>query len=109
MPFVLAGIPWLATAIGTFLSSTIAWFATYTTRRIAIIAATITVIVSLTLGFIAAIEGIISSLTYVAPDLTGVFAILPGNFSACIGAIVTARLLKWAYGWNVTLAQMKLF
>lgn len=109
MAFFLVGIPWLATAIGTFFSGTIAFLAQFFTRRIAVIAAVIAVITSLTLGFVAAIEGLLATITYAAPDLTGVFAILPGNFSTCISVIVTAKMLKWAYGWNVALAQMKLF
>lgn len=109
MALFLAGIPWLATAIGSFLSTMIGWFAVFVTRRIAIIAATITVIISLTVAFIAGIESIIAGISYVAPDLSGAFAILPGNFTACVSAIVTAKLLKWAYSWNITLAQMKLF
>jgi len=109
MAFFLLGIPWLATAIGTFFSTTIAFIATYVTRRIAVIAAVITVIISLTVAFIAAIEGLISTIQYASPDMTGVFAIVPGNFSTCVSVIVTAKILKWAYGWNVALAQMKLF
>lgn len=109
MAIVLLGIPWLAAALGSILTSVIAWFATVFTRRVAIIAATITVITGLTVAFIAAIEGLIAGLTYVAPDLAGAFVILPGNFSACISAMVTGKLLKWAYSWNISMAQMKLF
>lgn len=109
MAFVLLGIPWLATAIGAFFSSLLAFFATYFTKRIAVLSAVIAVIASLTLGFIAAIEGLAASITYVQPDLSGAFAILPSNFSSCVSVIVTAKILKWAYGWNVHLAQMKLF
>ena len=105
----LLGIPWLATAIGSFFSSTIGFLAAFVTRRLAVISAVVAVILSLTVGFIAAIEGLLSTITYVSPDLSGVFAIVPGNFSTCVSVIVTARLLKWAYGWNVALAQMKLF
>lgn len=109
MAAFLLGIPWLATAIGGFLTTTIAFFASFLTRRFAIIAAVITVVVSLTVAFIATIEGLIAGINYVSPDMAGVFAIVPGNFSACLSVIVTAKMLKWAYSWNVTLAQMKLF
>jgi hypothetical protein len=109
MAIFLLGIPWLATAIGAFFTSTLAFLASYVTRRLAIAAAVLTVLVALTVAFIAAIEGLISGISYVAPDLSGAFSILPGNFSACLSVIITARVLKWAYGWNVALAQMKLF
>ena len=109
MAFFLLGIPWLATAIGTFLTATIGFFASFLTRRLAIIAAVITVVISITTAFIAALEGLISGISYVAPDLSGVFAILPGNFSVCVSAIITTKMLAWAYSWNITLAQMKLF
>ena len=109
MAFFLLGIPWLATAIGSLFTSTLGFFAAFVTRRIAILTAVITVIISLTLAFIAAIEGLISGISYAAPDLSGAFAILPVNFSSCLSVIVTAKILKWAYGWNIALAQMKLF
>jgi hypothetical protein len=109
MGVFLLGIPWLATAIGTFFTSTIGFFAAYLTRRIAVVTAVVAVILSLTVAFIAAIEGMISSIPYVAPDFTGAFAIVPGNFSTCVSIMLTAKVLKWAYSWNVALAQIKLF
>ena len=103
------GLAALGTGIGSIITGLVTWFAQFMTKRLAVLATVITIIVSLTLAFIAAIEGILAGLTYVAPDLSGAFAILPGNFSACVSAIVSAKLLKWAYGWHVSFVQMKLF
>lgn len=109
MALQLLGLPWLAVSIGTFFSGLLAFFAKFVTKRVAIVGAAIGVILTITATFIAAIEGLLVGIAYAAPDFGVAFAFFPPNMSACVSAIITAKILKWAYSWNVSFIQMKLF
>ena len=107
VPAIL-GLPWLATAIGSLFSGLFVFFAQYLTKRVAVIAAVIALVLASTLGMIALIESLLTGITYIAPDFQYVGLILPSNFSSCLGACITARLAYWAYSWNTRIIQYKL-
>ncbi|GHD52508.1 hypothetical protein SAMN05216429_106128 [Marinobacter persicus] len=105
----LLGIPWLAGILGTALTGLIAFFGKFLTKKLAIVAAVITAAVSLTGAFLVTIEGIMAGIYYAMPTTGNWFAFLPGNFSACVSAIVTAEIVRWVYDWNIKIIQWKLF
>ena len=102
-------MPAVAAVLGAIVVSLITFFAKWMTKRIAVIAAAVVAIVAITGTFVGVIEGILAGITYAAPDFSGVFLILPGNFSACVSAIISARIAYWVYAWNTAIIQMKLF
>lgn len=108
---VLAGLPWLAGLLGGLFTSLFTWFATLLTKRLAVVAAAVLVIGTVTLGFFAALNALIAGLGLVLPAeaLQGAAHVLPPNTSACITAMATAKTLRWGYDWNVKIIQYKLF
>lgn len=109
VPMIL-GLPFLASLLGGAFASLISFFGNFLTKRLALFAAMLTLLIAVTGTFILAIEGLISAVSYTLPseyfNLIGLF--LPSNFTACFSTIVTAKLLRWAYDWNVVLIQSKM-
>ncbi len=112
MPFpLLAGIPWLASLIGGLFSGLVAFFAQYLTKRLAVVLVAISVLTTLTAAFSAALSALMTGLLIaMPPQLSQVLGwVVPSNFTACSGAIITGHLLRWVYEWNVKIVQLKLF
>ena len=99
---VVAGIPWLAGVLGTLFSGTVAWFAQFITKKLAIVAAAITVMVGLTAALFVASTALVTSVYVTLPSsiTAGISIVLPENIHACVGVLVTARILNWAYDWQ---------
>lgn len=108
---VLAGMPWLAGVLGGLFSSLFNFFATYITKRFAIIAAAVLVIVALTSAFFAALQAMVAGLSLVVPSSVVQLAafVLPSNVDECASIVVASRLLRYAYDWNIKIIQYKLF
>jgi hypothetical protein len=102
-------MPAIAALLGGIVVSLIGFFAKWMTKRIAVIAAAVVALTAVTATFVGVIEGLIAGISYTAPDFSGVFLILPNNFSACISAMIAARVAYWVYAWNTAIIQMKLF
>ena len=111
MPLALAGIPWLAGVLGGLFTSVFAWAANFLTKRFAVTAAIIAVIVTVTTAFFAGISAIVSGVASVAPAELTVAAglVIPSNATLCISSYMAALVLRWAYQWNVRVIQYKLF
>lgn len=107
---VLVGLPWLASLLGGFFASLFSFFATYVTKRVAIVAAAVIIIGTLTVGLFTALELLVDALTFVLPaEFTGMAGhFVPPIAPACVTAHTTARLLRFAYDWNVRVIQYKL-
>lgn len=107
---VLLGIPWLAGVIASAFLGIFTWFMSYMTKRLAFVAAAIIVIVSLTTALFAGIHSLTAGLVYVLPaaitQSVGLFA--PSNLSLCISVLVSAKMLRYAYEWNIKIIQLKL-
>ena len=108
---VIAGIPWLAGVIGGLFSAVFSYLSAFLTKRFAIVAAAITVIVGITTAFFAAINALVTGLAIVAPAELSIAAglVVPSNATACATAYITALIVRWAYQWNVKIVQFKLF
>jgi hypothetical protein len=111
MPFpLLAGIPWLAGIVAAAFVSLFTFFAKYLTKKFAVVAVAITMIVGLTAGFISALTALTSAITFAAPPWysLAVQLVVPDNATTCISIIFTAHLLRYAYDWNVKIIQYKI-
>lgn len=108
---VIAGLPWLAGVIGGLFASVLGFFTKYLTKRLAIVAAAVTAIVGLTTAFFAAISTLLGGLTAAIPaDVVMLLGhIMPANVTACISALLSAQVLRYAYEWNVKVVQLRLF
>lgn len=112
MPFpVLAGIPWIASLLGSFFTALFTWLAQYLTKRFAIVAAAVVVVISLTVALFSALQALVTGLGLVLPPevLQGAALFLPSNTDTCITAMMTARTARYAYDWNIKIIQYKLF
>lgn len=111
MVAVLAGIPWLAGILGSMFSALFSFFATYVTKRLALVAAAVVIIVSITGAFFAALQALIAGLVLqVPPEVSAMAAlILPSNMDECVTICISAKMLRWVYDWNIRIIQYKLF
>lgn len=107
---VVLGLPWLAGLVAGLFSSLFTFFASFVTKRLAITAAAVVLITTLTAGLFAALEALVATLTLVMPtEVSQVGGLVtPSNLTTCISIMVSARLLRYAYDWNVKVIQYKL-
>lgn len=103
-------MPLLAGYIGSLFSGIFGFFASWMTKRIAIVAAAVTAVLAVTSAFIASAYTIIGGIAASVPSWLAISAswVVPYNFEACLGAYVAAYILKWGYDWNVRVIQFKL-
>lgn len=108
---VIVGIPWLAGIIGGLFASLFGYFAKFLTKRLAVAAALISLIVAATTAFIALMKSLMASISAASPDFLGlaIQLVVPENAYACVSVMATARIARWAYEWNVKIIQYKLF
>lgn len=104
-------MPILAAYIGTLFTSIATFFATYITKRLAIIAAAIALFVSVTAAFFVSIKALLSGLSVALPEavVIGASWFLPANAVPCVSAVLTALALRWVYHWQIKIIQLKLF
>ncbi|RBP83187.1 hypothetical protein EBI01_11705 [Marinomonas rhizomae] len=99
----LLRLPALATFFATIFGNFIAFFAKWFTARTATQLGVIAAIASLTIGMIALIKTLISSISLVAPPLfsQAMSLVVPDNAPICISALVSAHTIKWVWQWQV--------
>jgi len=104
MPAVVVWLTNLFTSVASF-------FAVYTTKKIAIVAAVLTAALGLTAGMIVAINALAAGVIMVAPAeiTTAAGWLIPDNADECMAAIISAKVLRWVYDWNTRVLQFKLF
>ena len=104
-------MPLIAALIGGLFTSLFAYLAKFYTKKIAVAFAIITLLLTATTAFIALISGLMASVVAVSPPFLSVAIqlVVPDNAATCMSAILTARIARWAYEWNVRIIQYKLF
>lgn len=107
MPLILV---WLANLLGTIFSVLIGFFLQIFTKRLALVAIVIAGIASLVVVFFAAILGLVNVLSPSMPAfvIQGASLFIPDNATLILSTVMTARVLRFAYEWNVKFLQMKL-
>lgn len=79
-------------------------------KRISLVVVYISLLGVITTGFAAALGALASSIVVSAPDGFGDACrlILPSNTGLCVSAIVSARLIRFAYIWGIELLDKKM-
>lgn len=105
----LVGLPWLATLLIGAFTSLFAFLTQFVSKRLAIVLLVIAAITTLTTAFFVAISGLISGMSYAMPSFVGqgLGHIWPSNATACLSAIATGHVLRFAYEWNIRAARLK--
>jgi uncharacterized protein DUF5455 len=103
MPLLIAGLSWLASAIGAISSACIELFALWITKRTLVMAALtasyIALVVALFAGASAAISGITAQLPDGGQQAIGMF--LPSNSYSCLAAVFAVSVTRWIYEQSV--------
>lgn len=104
-------MPWLAAVLGGLFTKLVEFFGSYLTKRLAIIVAVLAAITTVVTGFLAAIRMAIESISVITPpflnDVAGL--VIPENVPVLISILISARITRWAYDWNVRVIQWRLF
>jgi len=105
----VAGLSWLGGLVGSLLTSLVTVFSKRVVWRLGLLSATVGGMALLTGGLMvaghAAILGLVTAMP--AGASLGLSLFLPTNTGACVGAMVSARLLRWAYDWQIKILTMK--
>lgn len=107
---VLAGIPWLATILGSLFAGLLQFFTTYLTKKLALTAAFVTASLALFAIFFAVCWSAMQGIVYASPpELSYALRfIIPSNAPACLGAMLTVNVARWVYDWNTRVIQFRL-
>lgn len=110
MPFIYPVLVWLANLLGVVISVVIGFFLQVFTKRLALVAIVLAGIAALVVAFFAAIIGLVNLLSPALHPIIvqGSSLFIPDNVPLILSTIMTARVLRFAYEWNVKFLQMKL-
>ncbi|MEM3774941.1 MAG: DUF5455 family protein [Candidatus Bathyarchaeia archaeon] len=105
----VAGLSWLATLLIGAFTSLFSFLTQFVSKRLAIVLLVIAAITTLTTAFFVAISGLISGMSYAMPSFValGLGHVWPTNATACLSAIATGHVLRFAYEWNIRASRMK--
>lgn len=107
---VLAGIPWLATILGSLFAGLLQFFVTYLSKKLALTAAFITASIALFAVFFAVCWSTMQGIIYASPPelAYALRFIVPSNAPACLSAMLTVNVARWVYDWNTRVIQFRL-
>lgn len=111
MAFPLAAIPWLAAVLGAAFYALIKFLVGYVGRRLAVALAAVALVLALTAALFAGMMASIASLNhFTPPPIQQAFSlIVPMNLPLVFSVVLSARILRWVYEWNIKIIQWKLF
>lgn len=96
-------MPWLISLVGNLA----AFFGLQLAKKTVLIGVVIAASVALTLAMGVAITNLLGSITAALPtDLASGAAFLPSNTSACISAVISAKVARFIYDWNMKNLEM---
>ena len=107
---VILGIPFLAGLLGGLFAELFKFFAKWFTKKVAVRAAMVTGLLVMLAAFVGVIHGLIAGLGLVLPPAFADMLplLIPFNMAYCISAMLTAKLARYAYDWNVRILQWTL-
>lgn len=107
---VLAGIPFLASVLGSLFGGILTFFANYLTKKLALTAAFITASLALFAVFFAVCWSTMQGIIYSSPPELSLALrfIVPSNAPACLSAMLTVSVARWVYDWNTRIIQFRL-
>ena len=106
---VLAGFPWLASILSAIVLSFLSFFVRIFTKKMAFVAFFVSASALFTSAFFSALESLVSTISLSVPDYFNVACqmIVPSNSTACISVMISARVLRFIYDWNIKILNMK--
>lgn len=110
MALPLAGLPWLAGILAALFVAIFKFIAGLFTKRLLIIAAVVSVVGGFTAVFYQGMLAALNSVSNITPSFLNQAAglVIPDNVPALISILVSARITRWVYEWNVKVAQWRL-
>lgn len=108
---VFAGLPWLAGIVVMIFTNLMEFFLKVVSKKVAIAVAAATVLVTLTGAFMAAAWALVTAIVQSAPAEYALASqmFIPSNVGACMGAIASAHVLRYAYDWQVGLVKARMY
>jgi hypothetical protein len=100
---------WLGGLVGELLKSVVGVFSKRIVWKLGVLSAIVGGMALLTGSLMVAGHAAILELATAMPSgaSLGLSLFMPTNTGACIGAMVSARLLRWAYDWQIKILTMK--
>jgi len=79
------------------------FFGQWLAKKTAMAAAAIAVSISLTLALALTLKGLIVGFTAILPGwmAMGLDAVVPGNFPVVVSAVISAKVARFVYDWNM--------
>lgn len=101
-------LPALAAFFGTLFAQIVGFFVKWFSVKTAMQLGIITAVVSLTVGVFVFVKGLILGIAVVAPPEFGhaMSLIMPNNLPLCFSSIVSARIVRWVWIWQVHYIEM---
>lgn len=111
MPAPLAGIPWLLGGISAVLVGVIGHLSRDTLKKLVIIAKVVAGLVVFIAALFSALSAIADGLSIISPPGLAQAAsmVVPDNLLLIVSTLVSARIVRWVYEWNVKILQFRLF
>lgn len=103
MAVFLAGIPWLGGIALTVVTSIIGFFATYLGKKVAGVVGVVVAVAAAFGVFYAVITGSLLGIGAVMPPMLseGLALVMPPNAAGCVSAIVTAKIARAVYSYQL--------
>lgn len=91
------------TFLQTLFGSLAGFFGQWLAKKTAMATAAVAVSVALTLALAATLKGLLIGFVAVLPSwmATGFDAIVPGNFPVVVSAVISAKVARFIYDWNM--------
>src|SRR5690606_12620346 len=103
MPAPLAGIPWLLAGIGTIAGGVIAHISRDTLKKLIIIAKVVAALVFFIVALFSTLTALVNGISAASPpglsQALGLF--VPDNITLIVSTVISARIARWVYEWNV--------
>lgn len=110
MHYIIIGVAFIATFLSQLVTTLFTSWLQVATKRFFIIAAVLAAMATFVAAFYAAISLTINSISLASPPFLSQAAslVVPDNFVTLVTIQITARLIRFAYEWNVKVLQWRL-
>lgn len=110
MHFIIIGVTFIATFLSQILTTLFTSWLQVVSKKFIIIAAVLAGMATIVAAFYIAIRATIDSISMVSPPYLNqaISLVVPDNFITLVTIQITARLIRFAYEWNVKVLQWRL-
>lgn len=110
MQLLFAGLIGLITFIGSLFTRSVSVALEYSAKRLLVISSVVALMAVFVAGFYFAIKETMQAIAFITPPFfaQACSLVVPDNLTALVSLQITARLLRFAYEWNVKVLQWRL-